>query len=149
MQQNHRPDLDPAVMRGLTQRRMPRRDLFRYAGVGAGAIGLSAILAACGVQGTASDASSSASQTDWDAFWADQQQANTLNFANWPAYIDTHKGSHPTLDAFEKRTGIQVNYKPVINNNDSFFATIRPSLEQGKTPAGTSWCSRTAPSSLG
>ena len=39
---------DPAFLRGLTMRRMTRRDLFRSAGVGAGALSLGAILAACG-----------------------------------------------------------------------------------------------------
>ncbi len=44
---------DPAFLRGLTMRRMTRRDLFRSAGVGAGALSLGAILAACG--GTSAD----------------------------------------------------------------------------------------------
>ena len=44
------PRMDPAWIRGMTQRRMSRRDLFRYAGAGAGALGLSSILAACGVR---------------------------------------------------------------------------------------------------
>lgn len=126
------PSPDPALLRGLTQRRIGRRDVFKYAGVGAGALGLSAILAACGVSGTSGAPSASASSTDWNAFWAQQQQAGVLNFANWPAYIDTRKGTHPSLDQFKQQTGIAVNYKPVINNNDSFYATIRPSLEQGK-----------------
>jgi spermidine/putrescine transport system substrate-binding protein len=126
------PRQDAALLRGLTERRIGRRDLFRYAGLGAGALGVSAFLASCGVSGTAGAPSGSASSTDWKAFWAKQQQAGVMNFANWPAYIDTHKGTHPSLDEFKKQTGITVNYKPVINNNDSFYATIRPPLEQGK-----------------
>ncbi len=125
------PPIGPELLRGLTQRRLGRRELIKFAGIGAGAIGLSSILAACGVSGTSANPTTSAS-TDWAAFWAEQTQTGVLNFANWPAYIDTKKGEHPTLDAFTKETGIEVNYKPVINNNDSFYATIRPSLDQGK-----------------
>ena len=41
-QEEHRNDLlnDPAFLRGLTMRRMSRRDLFRSAGVGAGALSI-------------------------------------------------------------------------------------------------------------
>ena len=37
---------DPAFLRGLRMRRMSRRDLFRSAGVGVGALSIGAILAA-------------------------------------------------------------------------------------------------------
>ncbi|WP_079086227.1 polyamine ABC transporter substrate-binding protein [Streptomyces silvensis] len=57
-----------------------------------------------------------------------------LVFANWPLYIDTadadgtDKSRRPTLDAFEKRTGIDVRYTEEINDNDEFFGKISPSL---------------------
>ncbi|WP_030567009.1 polyamine ABC transporter substrate-binding protein [Streptomyces aureocirculatus] len=54
-----------------------------------------------------------------------------LVFANWPLYIDTddrNKSRRPTLDAFEKRTGIDVRYTEEINDNDEFFGKISPSL---------------------
>ena len=35
-----RLDIDPALFRGMTQRRISRRDLLRYAGTGAGALGV-------------------------------------------------------------------------------------------------------------
>ena len=54
----HGPDevgVDPAAwMRGLTQRRVSRRDAFRYAGAGAGALSFASILA--GASGVASAA---------------------------------------------------------------------------------------------
>ena len=46
--QEHGPAIDPAIWRGLTQPRMSRRQLLASAGAGAGAIGLSGLLAACG-----------------------------------------------------------------------------------------------------
>ena len=45
--------IDPALVRGWTQGRVTRRDLLKYAGAGAGAFGLAALLEACGVSGTA------------------------------------------------------------------------------------------------
>jgi spermidine/putrescine transport system substrate-binding protein len=127
------PKLDPALIRGLTQERISRRTLFRAAGVSAGALGLSALLDACSVGGSGG----SNQQTNWTQYWANHQQPNgSLNFANWPLYIDHVQGSgggaHPSLDYFQQKTGIEVHYRPVINENASFFATIEPSLQAGK-----------------
>ncbi|MDG4864324.1 spermidine/putrescine ABC transporter substrate-binding protein, partial [Streptomyces sp. T-3] len=55
----------------------------------------------------------------------------SLAFANWPLYIDTDDedaSKRPTLDAFEKRTGISVSYSEEINDNDEFFGKISPAL---------------------
>ncbi|MFJ4469468.1 spermidine/putrescine ABC transporter substrate-binding protein [Streptomyces sp. NPDC089424] len=53
-----------------------------------------------------------------------------LTWANWPLYIDTDDSGRkrPTLDAFERRTGIAVDYVEEINDNDEFFGKISPSL---------------------
>ncbi|MFF0003633.1 PotD/PotF family extracellular solute-binding protein [Streptomyces tibetensis] len=54
-----------------------------------------------------------------------------LNWANWPLYIDTddeRPSRRPTLEAFEKRTGISVEYVEEINDNDEFFGKISPAL---------------------
>jgi spermidine/putrescine transport system substrate-binding protein len=125
--------MDPALIRGLTQRRLSRRTLLRSAGVAAGAIGLASVLDACSV----SSSGSSNTSVNWTSFWADHAKPNgTLNFANWPIYIDhvqgSNGGAHPSLDYFQEKTGIEVRYRPVINENASFFATIEPSLQAGK-----------------
>ncbi|RNL74311.1 spermidine/putrescine ABC transporter substrate-binding protein [Streptomyces sp. I6] len=55
----------------------------------------------------------------------------TLDFANWPLYIDTDEedaSRRPTLDAFTERTGISVRYTEEINDNDEFFGKISPAL---------------------
>ena len=126
------PRLDQALLRGLTQRRISRRDALRYAGMGLGAAGITAFLASCGV-GSSSSAAGSSSPATFD--WSAQQLNHQLNFANWPYYIDTSHGTHPTLDTFKQQTGIQVNYKPVINDNQAFYAKISPELQQDK-PTG-------------
>jgi spermidine/putrescine transport system substrate-binding protein len=128
-------DVDPALLRGLTQRRISRRQLFRTAGMGAAALGLGALLEACGVQSNSSSGGANASASAASFDWAAQRLHHELNFANWPYYIDTHQGEHPSLDLFTKETGIQVNYRPVINDNAAFFATVKPSLQSGK-PTG-------------
>ena len=121
--------LDPALLRGLTMPRISRRDALR----GAGLLGASAFLAACGVEGSGSDDAPQAS-----GFWASQTQANLLNFANWPLYMDQEKQGgktvYPSLRDFTKETGIKVNYKEVIQENDAFLGRINPSLKAGQDP---------------
>jgi spermidine/putrescine transport system substrate-binding protein len=132
-----KPALDPALLRGLTQPRISRRSFLKGAGAGAGAIGLAALLDACSV----GSSGASNKSTNWTQFWNDHAKPNgQFNFANWPIYIDhvqgSNGGSHPSLDYFQKQTGITVDYRPVINENASFFATIEPSLQAGKN---TGW----------
>jgi len=125
---------DPAIWRGLTQQRLSRRQLLASAGTGAGVLGLSAFLAACGVKGNAPavSGSSPAGGVGTAAWWAKQKLHHTVNFANWPYYIDVLKGKHPTLEHFTQQTGIQVNYTEPINDNVAFYAKIRPSLAAGQ-----------------
>jgi spermidine/putrescine transport system substrate-binding protein len=130
------PAIDPALLRGLTQRRLSRRDLFRTAGIGAGALSLGAILASCGVSGGGGSGGGSASPAaaiDWNA-----APSKTLNFANWPLYLDKKKDPatgqivHPSLQRFTKDTGIQVQYDEVIQANAGFFGKIQPNLAAGE-----------------
>ncbi|MGW5638363.1 polyamine ABC transporter substrate-binding protein [Streptomyces sp. NPDC003832] len=54
-----------------------------------------------------------------------------LTWANWPLYIDVDDEDatkRPTLDGFERRTGIAVEYVEEINDNDEFFGKISPAL---------------------
>jgi spermidine/putrescine transport system substrate-binding protein len=116
------------LLRQQPRRAMTRRDLLRRMGIGAGALSVSALLAACGVEG---EAERNAAESGKDELTTTEVQGE-LNFANWPAYIDKAKGESPTLQQFTKETDIQVNYKEVINDNLSFFATIREPLANGQ-----------------
>jgi spermidine/putrescine transport system substrate-binding protein len=124
--------IDPALLRGLTMPRISRRDALR----GAGLLGASAFLAACGVEG--SNEEDKAPQAS--GFWASQTKAGKLDFANWPLYMDQDKVKgktvYPSLQQFTKETGIKVNYKEVINENDAFLGKINPSLKAGQS---TGW----------
>ncbi len=69
-----------------------------------------------------------------------------LVWANWPEYIDVagRGRRRPTLDAFVRRTGIEVDYQEVVNDNEEFVSSIASALEAGR-PVGydiltlTSW----------
>jgi spermidine/putrescine transport system substrate-binding protein len=128
------PWVDPSIWRGMTQPRMSRRQLLAGAGTGAGMLGMSAILAACGVKGTSgSGGTTPAGGVGTAAWWAKQTSTKTVNFANWPYYIDVLKGKHLTLEHFTKTTGISVNYTEPISDNVAFYAKIRPSLQAGQS----------------
>jgi spermidine/putrescine transport system substrate-binding protein len=135
--QQDEPVVDPSLWRGLTAPRMSRRQLLSSAGAGAGALGIGALLAACGVKGASTNTKPTVKPggVGSAAWWDKQQLHKKVNFANWPYYIDVLKGKHPSLDHFTATTGIQVNYTEPISDNDPFFAKIRPSL-QAKQPTG-------------
>ena len=113
--------IDPALWRGLTQPRLTRRQAL---GVAGGGIAASLFLAS----GAASGASLPNAKVGNPTWWKKQKLHHTVNFANWPLYIDTLNGKYPSLEHFTKTTNIKVNYFQVIDDNTSFYAKIRPSL---------------------
>jgi spermidine/putrescine transport system substrate-binding protein len=120
-----KPTLEQLI--AMQPRTYTRRDMLRHLTVGAGAL----TLAACGIGGSENKAETG----EVDKLTTTQQNGE-LNFANWPAYIDKEKGQSPTLIQFEEETGIKVNYKEVVNDNLSFFGTIREPLASGQA---TEW----------
>jgi spermidine/putrescine transport system substrate-binding protein len=112
---------DPALLRGLTQRRLwTRRDALRLSGASAAALALSA----CGVRGAGTAADNSTAEAV-ERFWAGKTRNGHVDFANWPLYMDP---KHPELAAFTKETGITVTYKEVVQDMPSWFAKIQPQL---------------------
>jgi len=105
---------------------LTRRQLLERAAIGGAAITFPGILAACGGSGTKAGGATSTTQ---------QKLAKTLNFSNWTLYIDVNNKtkSHPSLDAFEKKTGVHVNYVEDINDNASFFGKIQGPLSRGQS----------------
>ena len=134
-----RKDIDPAfaasLMRGMTQRRVSRRDLIKYGGATVGTLSLASILAACGGRHRprAAAARRAAQPVDFSA-----PPGDTINFANWPLYIDSAKDPdtgeriHPSLVSFTDETGIAVNYNDEIQANASFFGELLPQLQAGQ-----------------
>jgi len=132
---------DPSLLRGALMRRTSRRDVLRYAGMGAAGVSMASILAACGVKGQTTTANPTAADEPGSAAWWEEQKKADLNgtmvnFTNWPQYIDIKKvngqRTYPTLAAFTAETGVNVTYRASINSNDTFYASIRPDLEAGQ-----------------
>jgi spermidine/putrescine transport system substrate-binding protein len=121
------------VIRSAMRSRLTRRRFLRAAGIGAGAIGLSSLLSACGGTPTAE-------QSPIEIFAG--EPGKIINFANWPLYIDKMKDPatgerySPSLRAFTEQTGITVNYKEAIQDNPIFFGKIQPQLAAGQS---TGW----------
>ncbi|GIF14759.1 polyamine ABC transporter substrate-binding protein [Actinoplanes teichomyceticus] len=116
---------DPALLRGMTSRRLGRRDALRLGGVPA----VGAFLAACGVEGKGTPQASVAPDAV-EKFWAGRTRTGKVDFANWPLYMDPKK---PELTRFTERTGIQVNYQEVIQEMGPWFAKVQPQLSAGRS----------------
>lgn len=133
MEARHEPEsLSPpqiaAMRRSLTSGRMAltRRSLLRAGGAGAIAVGGLGALGGCGIP--------PAGRTEVDNASDDHSaEEKRLAFSNWTEYMDVGKGGrHPTLDAFQRRTGIKVKYTEDINDNVEFFGKIKPQLAAGQ-----------------
>ncbi|MGH8867898.1 MAG: polyamine ABC transporter substrate-binding protein [Actinomycetes bacterium] len=120
-----RPPLDRASL-ALVQAQLTRRTLM----AGAGGVGLAAVLAACGSE-PQKKTSSERSAKDLSS------TEKEVTFSNWPLYIDYNDAEtkRPSLEAFEKQTGISVKYTEDINDNNEFFGKIQPQLSAGQ-PTG-------------
>ncbi len=115
---------------------------------GLAGLGAAGLLAACGSpgrkpSGAASSADGTPSPAKTPLAATDLSDTDkVVNWSNWPQYIDVgDNGNHPTIDAFTKSTGIKVNYNEDYNDNDEFFAKVRPLLEAGKDTGRDVWVS--------
>lgn len=120
------------LLASAPRRSLTRRDMLRRMGMGASALSVSAWLAACGVSGT-NEEGGGGGEGGGDDGLTTTEQTGEFRFANWPLYIDRAKGRRPTIDDFEKETGIKVDYKEVIDDNESFFGTINEPLANGQS----------------
>ncbi len=108
---------------------LSRRSFLRGMSLSALAVAGGGALSACGTP-AAKQTSSSCVSTD------SSSTQKVLNFSNWPAYMDQKRvvrnGSKvtilPTLQDFEKKTGIKVNYNTDVNDNTEFFEKVRNQL---------------------
>ncbi len=107
---------------------------------GLAGVAAAGLLSACGSPGRNATASGSASAPQAAPDKSDTDKL--VNWSNWPEYIDIGpKGNHPSIDAFTKQTGIKVNYNEDYNDNDEFFAKVRPLLEAGQDTGRDTWVS--------
>ena len=105
-----------------------RRQVIRRGAVGASALTIPGLLAACGGSGGIKSPAQTATTEK-----IVRKLQSPLRFSNWPLYIDNQKGNvHPTLDAFTKKTGVKVQYTEDINDNQTFFGKIQGPLSHGQ-----------------
>ena len=57
----------------------------------------------------------------------------SLIWHNWSLYMDEDdNGNYPTLQKFEAQSGIKVEYKIEIDDNDTYFSKVQKQLAQGQ-----------------
>ena len=115
----------PGRLTGGSVNRISRREMLRRMGLGVGGLSMASLLGACSIPPQI------VRETEANAGLITNESNGTLNFANWPLYIDRAKGENPTINDFTDETGIQVNYDEVIQDNESFLGTIREPLANG------------------
>lgn len=106
-----------------------RRGFLRGVGLSALAMGTPGLLAACGTEG-ARQTTASCRSRDLSA------REKTLHFSNWQLYMDEKKVTrdgkkvtiYPTLEEFERTSGIDVEYVDDVNGNVEFFGIVRNQL---------------------
>ncbi|MCF8557421.1 MAG: spermidine/putrescine ABC transporter substrate-binding protein [Candidatus Nanopelagicales bacterium] len=113
-----------AAIAGTMRSSVSRRRLLQAAGIGSAAM----VAAACGTGGDSEASGGAASAEDMS------DTDKTLNWSNWPLYIDVDEdsGVRPTLEAFQSESGVAVTYTEDINDNNEFYAKVRTQLEQGQ-----------------
>lgn len=121
---------DP-IIRQLVQQaqraQFSRRHVLQGAGIGAGALALAACAPATSSAPTAAEDKSA---SDPSVVWG-----------NWPAYIDEDdSGASPTLQRFEQETGIAAEYRVDIDDNNTFYGTIKDQLALGDYPGYDVFC---------
>ncbi|WP_394551435.1 PotD/PotF family extracellular solute-binding protein [Agromyces sp. MMS24-JH15] len=122
---------DPVIRSLVLQARraqLTRRSLLAGAGAGASALAL----AACSTGGQAAKPTAAADKSSTD---------QTLNWANWAAYIDEDDaGNYPTIQAFTEQTGIEVNYDVAVDDNNTYYGKVKDQLALGQDIGADTVC---------
>jgi spermidine/putrescine transport system substrate-binding protein len=129
MTRRPRPPLSPEAA-ALVRAQLSRRSVL----AGAGAVGLGALLSACGTSGTPSSAGGSSSSAKPQAAADRSDTDKRVDWANWTLYLDYDDKTkkYPTLEAFQKQTGIKATYSEDIEDNDSYYGKVSGQLKNGQ-----------------
>ena len=119
-----------ATIAGTMRSSVSRRRIIQAAGLGSAAM----LAAACGAGADDAAAGDSSGPAVAPSARDQSDTDKVVNWSNWPLYIDINDdtGERPSLEAFQKDTGITVTYTEDINDNNEFFAKVRTQLEQGQ-----------------
>lgn len=129
---NPRPLPQDPMIRQLVQSarasQLSRRGLL--AGLSAGAATLA--LAACSTGGASGKPTPAKDNSSTD---------KTMTWANWQAYLDQNDdGGYPTLEAFQKQSGITVKYDVAVDDNNTYYAKVKDQLALGKDIGADTVC---------
>lgn len=112
-------EIDPSLLSRLASNRTSRR---RFIGGGAAAAAAAILgpsfLAACGSNSSTSSSTTSATQDSGPA-------TGTLRVSSWPLYM-----ADGFVAAFQKATGLTVDYKEDFNDNEQWFAKVKEPLSR-------------------
>ncbi len=123
--------LDPrirALVDALGTGRLSRRSVLL------GAAGVAA-LAACGTGSTPSGGGASATGPAKPSPATDRSATEkVVNWANWTLYLDydDETKKYPTLEAFQKKSGLKATYAEDIDDNDTYYGKIQGQLKNGQ-----------------
>jgi spermidine/putrescine transport system substrate-binding protein len=119
---------DPRVQ-ALVRAQLSRRSVLL------GAAGMAA-LAACGTgSSTPSGTGGGSTGPAKPSPAADRSSTDkVVNWANWTLYLDYDEDTkkYPTLEAFQKKTGIKATYAEDIDDNDTYYGKIQNQLRKGQ-----------------
>lgn len=109
------------------QTQLSRRRVLQGAGAGAATLALAACAPGSGTTLTPAE---DVSDTDKSVTWS-----------NWTLYIDEDDdGNYPTLERFTEQTGIDVEYRADIDDNNTYYGTIKDQLALGQYPGADTFC---------
>ncbi|CAG7611597.1 PotD/PotF family extracellular solute-binding protein [Leucobacter soli] len=106
----------------LRRQQFDRRQLLRGAGIAGAGAGAMA-LASCSTGGGGTGGGGTGGDSGGGIIWG-----------NWTYYLDFDEAtsSNPTLDAFIEQAGFDVKYSENIDDNNTFYGTIKDALELGQ-----------------
>ncbi len=136
MTRPQRPKLTPQEAELVRVMQLSRRSMLG----GVGALGVGAFLAACGTSGSSSTGggtggSATPSGAAKPTPAVDRSDTEKIvNWANWTLYLDydDKTKTYPTLEEFQKQTGIKATYSEDIEDNDSYYGKIQGQLKNGQ-----------------
>jgi spermidine/putrescine transport system substrate-binding protein len=96
-------------------------------------IGFAMLLAALGLAACGGDTVGGASEEDVAVAESGPVKGN-LTVSTWPGYIDPGNDTNPgTVNEYEQKTGVEMDYIEDINSNTQFFGKMQPLLDQGQS----------------
>lgn len=110
----------------LIRAQMSRRGVI----AGVGGLGVAGLLAACST--SSPKAAPSGSPSGSPSAVADT--GGTVRWANWTLYLDydSKTKKYPTLEAFQKQSGLKVKYMEDVNDNNEFYGKVQGQLKLGQ-----------------